>query len=247
MQSLVQTLIRSNEVSLNEIFTRPQTIHTFLNPVSYLRARQIEEIYKNFDFIHADGSHLVMAIYQLYSKRVERRSFDMTSIAPKLFQYAQKHEKTLYLIGALDGEIERAIESIKNDYPEIKIAGYRHGYIKDVEEELMIMKEIISLKPDFLIVGMGAIKQELFLLQIKKFGFTGIGFTCGGFLHQTSIKKNYYPQWFDKRNLRFLYRMYKEKHTRKRYLKAAFLFPIYFIKDGLFSSGKKGVTVESRT
>ena len=42
---------------------------------------------------------------------------------------------------------------------------------------------------------------------------------------------DYYPKWIDNLNLRFIYRMYKEKHTRKRYLTAAFIFPIRFIAE----------------
>ena len=58
--------------------------------------------------------------------------------------------------------------------------------------------------------------QEQFLIKVKRIGYQGIGFTCGGFIHQTSKNEiDYYPAWIDKINLRFIYRMYKEKHTRK--------------------------------
>lgn len=94
---------------------------------------------------------------------------------------------------------------------------------------------IVELNPDFLIVGMGALMQEKFLLKVKKMGYQGIGFTCGGFVHQTAMNRmHYYPDWVDKMNLRFVYRMYKEKHTRTRYLQAAFLFPVRFIGERIF-------------
>ena len=94
---------------------------------------------------------------------------------------------------------------------------------------------IVELNPDFLIVGMGALMQEKFLLKVKKMGYQGIGFTCGGFVHQTAMNRmHYYPNWVDKMNLRFVYRMYKEKHTRTRYLQAAFLFPVRFIGERIF-------------
>ena len=44
---------------------------------------------------------------------------------------------------------------------------------------------------------------------------------------------NYYPKWIDKYNLRFLYRMYKEPHTRMRYLKAGIIFPLRFVWERL--------------
>lgn len=33
---------------------------------------------------------------------------------------------------------------------------------------------------------MGILAQENFLLKVKQAGFEGIGFTCGGFIHQTA-------------------------------------------------------------
>ena len=96
-------------------------------------------------------------------------------------------------------------------------------------------EHIVEASPDFLIVGMGVLMQERFLLKVKDAGFGGIGFTCGGFIHQTAKDEiDYYPGWVDRLNLRFLYRMYKEKHTRKRYLQAALLFPARFIAERLF-------------
>ena len=97
-------------------------------------------------------------------------------------------------------------------------------------------KKIVSLHPDILIIGMGIIKQEQFLSKVRDAGYQGIGFTCGGFIHQTAQDKaGYYPNWVDKYGLRFIYRMYKEPHTRKRYGKAAFVFPVKFVWEKIFS------------
>ena len=49
----------------------------------------------------------------------------------------------------------------------------------------------------------------------------------------------YYPLWIDRMNLRFVYRMYKEKHTRKRYVQAALLFPARFLWEKLIFSWYK--------
>ena len=77
--------------------------------------------------------------------------------------------------------------------------------------------------------------QEKFLLKVKNAGYPGVGFTCGGFIHQTSKNEiDYYPAWVDKTNLRFVYRMWKEPHTRKRYVMAGLLFPARFIAEKIF-------------
>lgn len=96
-------------------------------------------------------------------------------------------------------------------------------------------KHIVKLNSDFLIVGMGALMQEKFLLKVKNAGYQGVGFTCGGFIHQTSKNEiDYYPAWVDKTNLRFVYRMWKEPHTLKRYMMAGLLFPARFIAEKIF-------------
>ena len=117
----------------------------------------------------------------------------------------------------------------------MKIVGFRNGYFSSEEEMDKVIEQIRELKPDFLIVGMGIVMQETFLVKVKKANVDCIGFTCGGFVHQTAYNEiQYYPKWIDWMNLRFLYRMYKEKHTRKRYVQAAFLFPARFIYERFF-------------
>lgn len=216
------------------IFQHPNQIYTFLNPVSYLEASKHIDLFEQFDGIFADGSLLVKAIFLLYGVKIERRSFDMTSLAPLLFKFTMREKKSIYFIASKQEEIEKACTIFKEQYPNLNIIGFRNGYFKNEEEKEYAIQEIIQKDPDFLIVGMGTIVQEQFLLKAKQMGFKGIGFTCGGFIHQTSKNEiSYYPQWVDQYNIRFLYRMYKEKHTRKRYIKAGLIFPWIFLKDRL--------------
>lgn len=234
MQSLIKNTYLSADEVCNDIFSQKESIYTFLNPVSYLDARKNKQLFEKFDGIFIDGSILVRAIKAFYGKKIKRRSFDMTSIAPTLFNYSIENDKSIYIVGSMEDEIQATLNILKTNYPELNIIGYRNGYFngqKETEEEY---NKIISISPDFLIVGMGILHQERFLVGIKKKGYKGIGFTCGGFISQTAKGENeldYYPGWVDKYNVRFLYRMYKEKHTRKRYLKAAFIFPVLFVKD----------------
>ena len=230
--TFAKKIISTNSNSLNELLKKKNKIYTFLNPVSYLTALDNKELFNQFDGIFADGSLLVAAIKLLYGIKVTRRSFDMTSLAPQLFQYAEINGKTIYIVASKQEETEKAIEIFKERYPNLKFAGYRNGYFSNEEEQDKEAEYITQLNSDFLIVGMGALMQEKFLLKVKKTGYQGIGFTCGGFIHQTSKNEiDYYPKWIDKLNLRFIYRMYKEKHTRKRYLTAAFVFPIRFLAE----------------
>lgn len=216
-------------------FEQKGRIYTFLNPVSYLSALDHKELFASFDGIFADGSLLVKAIKLVYGKSVTRRSFDMTSLTPKLLRYAEVNGKSLYIVASRQKQVERAVEIFRERYPKLKVAGYRNGYFSSEAEQDDEARHIVDVNPDFLIVGMGMLMQEKFLLKVKDAGFQGIGFTCGGFIHQTAKNEiDYYPSWVDRMNLRFVYRMYKEPHTRKRYLQAALLFPARFIWERIF-------------
>ena len=232
---LVDKIVKTDAIGGGLLMKVQGKVYTFLNPVSYLMAMDHKEVFARFDGIFADGSILVAAIRMLYGKSVERRSFDMTSLAPELFSFAEREGKTVYIVASEQRQVENAVEVFRRRWPGLAVAGYRNGYFTSEAELDGEAARIVAVNPDFLVVGMGALAQERFLLKVKDAGFRGVGFTCGGFIHQTAKDEiDYYPAWADRLNLRFVYRMYKEKHTRKRYLQAALLFPARFIYERIF-------------
>lgn len=235
MSILVDKILFAESLTTEDLLCASKHVYTFLNPVSYLTAFDNQELFGRFDGIFADGSILVSAIKLMYGKSVTRRSFDMTSLAPQLLEYAEANGKTIYVVASQQEQVQKAIGVFEKRYPKLIVAGYRNGYFTSETEQDEEARHIVEINPDFLIVGMGALMQERFLLKVKEAGYNGIGFTCGGFIHQTSKDEiDYYPAWVDKTNLRFVYRMYKEPHTRKRYLQAALLFPARFIVERFF-------------
>jgi len=206
-------------------------LFTFLNPYSYLKLRKSEISLDQFEKIFVDGQMLCFIFRLFRIVNIQRRSFDMTSMAPLVFHNAEKTKKKVYLIGSKADEIKKATKFILKEWPELNIVGNRSGYFHGNERELAL-KEIIDIKPDLVIVGMGALIQEQFLIDLNKGGWEGVGYTCGGFFHQTSSTGIvYYPPSFDKLNLRWLYRIYKEPKLIKRYTIDYVHFLIIFMWD----------------
>lgn len=230
---LVRKIVETERLKLEELFSSKERLYTFVNPVSYIVAQKNLDSFEAFDGVYADGSVLVRAIKKVYHQRVTRRSFDMTSLAPMLFEHANAHRKSICVVATRQDALEKAIAKLKSSYPDIEWRDCRNGFFASEEEKMEAVGKIVADAPDYLIVGMGALMQEKFLLMCRNAGFKGIGFTCGGFIHQyaENSSRSYYPVWADRLNLRFLYRMYKEPHTRIRYTKAAFVFPYKFIVD----------------
>lgn len=236
MKSLfVNKILDTERLTLEEIFATKGRVYTFLNPVSYLDALKHRELFEQFDGIFADGSLLVAAIRMVYGKQVTRRSCDMTSIGRQLLELSVKKGCSLYYVASKQEEVDKTMGIFKEAFPGVNIMGYRNGYFSNEQEMVEEVRHITELNPDFLVVGMGALKQEEFLLRVKAGGYQGIGFTCGGFIHQTAHSETeYYPDWVDRMNVRFLYRMWKEPHTRKRYMIAGLIFPVRFVWERFF-------------
>ena len=230
MSPLITKILSTDKQSVEQILKGGEGIFTFLNPVSYLDALKHKELFSSFDGIFADGGLLVKAIKIAYGATVKRRSFDMTSLAPIVFSYAAKTGKSVAIVATKQEMVEKAVANLEKSFKGLNICYFRNGYFSSDAEMNSEAQKIVGLHPDILIVGMGIINQEEFLLKVRDAGFKGIGYTCGGFIHQTAQDKvDYYPEWVDKHGLRFVYRMYKEPHTRKRYAKAAFVFPVRFL------------------
>ena len=80
--------------------------------------------------------------------------------------------------------------------------------------------EVRRARPDIIICGMGAPRQEELLLKLKEVrAWKGLGFTCGGYLDQLQQGLHYYPAAVDKLDLRWLYRLVKEpRRLLRRYI-----------------------------
>ena len=168
---LVNKLLSTEKSSVHQIFETKGKVYTYLNPVSYLTALDNKELFDKLDGIFADGGLLVKAIKMVYGKQVTRRSFDMTSMAPELFSYAEHYGKTIYIVASKQEQVEKAVEIFRERYPKVSFAGYRNGFFASEDEMDGEAKHIAAVNPDFLIVGMGALMQEEFLLKVKRAGF----------------------------------------------------------------------------
>lgn len=221
---MVELLKKKVKFELSDITS--ESLTTFLNPVSYIKARRFTSTYNQYSFILADGWLFVMALKAI-GINTKRYSFDMTSLAPLVLSKAEEENKTIYFLGSESKKIICFISLIKKNYPALNIVGYRDGYFVSEEERNSTIKDIQKLTPNIVIAGLGVPLQEDFLLDLRKAGWNGCGYTCGGFIHQTSERLNYYPNWVNDFHLRMPYRFFKEPHFRKRlpdYIKFVFTF-----------------------
>lgn len=207
---------------------------TFLNPYSleYLAGRA--ELYEKFDYIGSDAQLPVLLNRIFRKKKTVRISFDMTSLAKVLFSWLETTDKGIYFVGSKTEYLECFIQVVQEYFPRLKIMGWHHGYIKGKFDE--VKQLIVDSGTEIVVVGMGAPLQDEFAVYLREQGFSGSIYTCGGFIHQTVDRINYYPHWVDRCNLRFLYRMFKEPYVWRRII---LYYPRFVFKYSLFLMRKK--------
>lgn len=216
IKCLIDTIVRTTESYPDTVLSRPGMVYTCINSYKYHFIKKKPEVFMSVDGIMVDGILMCMFIRWLWGYNVRRLSFDMTAIAKDLFPMINENRAPIYFIGDSQEMIDRAVKNFKEFYPDMNIVGYHSGFFISKEDRSSIIREIIALKPLYTIVGMGAVVQEQFVIDLKAAGYNGIAFTCGGYFHQAAVNISYYPSWIDKCNLRWLYRIVKEKNDYKR-------------------------------
>ncbi|BCD62079.1 UDP-N-acetyl-D-mannosaminouronate:lipid I N-acetyl-D-mannosaminouronosyltransferase [Nitratiruptor sp. YY08-26] len=162
---------------------------------------------------YSDGIGAVLALKQkgLTAKKIAGSELWLNIIS----KYHKN--KTFYLIGSTDEVIERTVIKLKKNYPNIKILGYRNGYLKDGDKDKLI-KTLQYSKPDIIFVAQGSPKQEYLMDELFKI-YPALYMGLGGSFDVYSGLKKRAPKIFLNAHLEWLYRLIKEPTRIKRQVK----------------------------
>ena len=157
------------------------------------------------DLVLADGVGVTKAAAMLHTplkSRVPGVDFAQNVIA----RLAAKGG-SVYLFGAKPGVAEAAAAKLTERYPGIVIAGTSDGYFKD---DAPIIEKINAAGPDFLMVCLGAPKQELWMAANAGALNCGLMAGLGGSLDVLAGNVQRAPEAWRKLGLEWLYRVIKE-------------------------------------
>jgi N-acetylglucosaminyldiphosphoundecaprenol N-acetyl-beta-D-mannosaminyltransferase len=76
---------------------------------------------------------------------------------------ASERDYQVFVLGAREDVLERALEALRRSHPGLRIAG-RHGYIGPDEED-EVVERIAEVEPDLLFVALETPAKELFLAR----------------------------------------------------------------------------------
>ena len=128
--------------------------------------------------------------------------------------------KSFYIIGSTNTVIKKTIIKLKKQFKGINILNYRDGYIKSNKEKDILCNDISFLKPDIVLVAMGTPFQEYFMYELHS-RHKAIYIGLGGSFDIYAGNLNRAPSFFIKKNLEWLYRLYKQPKRIIRQIKYA--------------------------
>ena len=186
------------------------------NPETFMKANQNEEFDKilkaDETTIIADGIGVVKGA-KIVNIDIKER-IPGVEVSYALLDFANKYNKSLYLLGASKKVIELVVEKVKKEYPNINLLGYKDGYEQDKDK---IFEEIANISPDIVLVALGVPAQEILIGKhydkFKKGIFVGVGGTFD--VMSGTVKRA--PKIFIKLNLEWLYRIAGDKTRMKRF------------------------------
>jgi N-acetylglucosaminyldiphosphoundecaprenol N-acetyl-beta-D-mannosaminyltransferase len=167
----------------------------------------VAAIINQADLVVPDGAGIVAAAKLLGDPVPERVAG--TDLSTNLLEaLSQQGRGRIYLLGARPEVVEEAARRLKQRFPGITVTGYHHGFFKP-EEEAALVQEIREARVDLLFAGMGVPRQEKWLSRYQRELGAKVSFGVGGTIDVWAGAAQRAPQWMQKANLEWLFRIVK--------------------------------------
>ncbi len=184
------------------------------------------EITGEFDYFLPDGMPLIWCLNargaglrdRVYGPTFMRRCF-LESPA----------DTTHYLLGGS----RECVAALQRRFASARIVGGRNGYFPP-DQDAEIVTEINRLAPDFIWIGLGTPKQQVWIHRHKSAINRGVLFAVGFAFDVNAGLKHDAPSWMQRRGLTWTFRLLSEpRRLFSRYLRFNTLFLYYLCKDAI--------------
>jgi N-acetylglucosaminyldiphosphoundecaprenol N-acetyl-beta-D-mannosaminyltransferase len=168
-----------------------------------------ERLFRAADLINADGQPLVAASkLQSWFPLPERVA--TTDLFHVVARKAEVAGRTFYMLGASEAENAAAVENVQKMYPNLKIVGRSHGYLRGDVLRAKV-EEINALAPDYLWVALGVPFEQAFVEEfLPHLNNVGVVKTAGGLFNFLSGSRRRAPKWMQAVGLEWVWRILLE-------------------------------------
>lgn len=197
----------------------------------------LQQAYRDAALVVTDGRPVLWAANLLGETVPE--TVPGSDLVPAIFSHAQTSNTpiTVFLLGAMPGVADRAKANIHSAWASVRVVGTLSpdfGFEKDEAQCQKIIDMINTVKPDVLVLGLGAPKQELWVTKHASKIAAKVALCVGATIDFMAGEKPRAPIWMRKVGLEWLHRLCSEpRRLAKRYFVDAIIFPKLVFKEWL--------------
>ncbi len=214
----IHNVTMQDAVDIIRKWVEGDTLHAVYTPNSEIimqaqRNPELKSILNDAGLLIPDGAGVVLASKILKTPLKEKVSG--VDLAKNLFKAFSGKSTGFFILGGEPGVADMAAVNIIAEFGRVNIKGYAHGYFKP-EEEAALIEQINRVKPDILLVGLGAPKQELWIHRNMYRLSCKVCIGIGGGIDIFAGKVSLTPEFIRKAGFEWLHRLIREPRRYKR-------------------------------
>ena len=215
----------SMDRAVSWIATRPPgrdpAMLAFVNPDCLNQAFKVKEYraaLESCDVVLPDGIGIHYACRLLGT--VLAANVNGTDLFPRLCDALQEAGQSLFLLGARPGVTDALVESMTRRWPQLRVAGHRHGFFaRGGDEEQAVIDEVNASGAAVLLVAFGVPFQELWIDRHRAELKVRLAMGVGGLFDFYSGRVPRAPQWLRELGLEWTWRLLQEpRRMWRRYV-----------------------------
>ena len=207
-----------NEIE-KRIVGKIKTQHVVINAGKVVlmdKDEKLKNIIKNCPIINADGQSIVWAS-KILKKPVPERVAGI-DLMEELIKLSAKKGYRVYFFGAKEEVVTKVVDTYKDKYKDLQVAGYRNGYFTEADMP-EIVEDMKNSNADILLVAFSSPNKEYWLEENMDKINIPFCMGVGGSFDVVAGKTVRAPKWMQKSGLEWFYRFLQEpKRMWKRYL-----------------------------
>ena len=170
--------------------------------------QRLATILNSIEILHPDGIGVLGALRFLYGESISGERITGTDLYYEILRIADRHKWKIFLFGDTTETLKKACSVIHRRYPNVKIVGSHHGFADLDDQEPR--EEMRTSNPDILLLGLGMLRQELWIEKYRSELQVPVCIIVGGGISFLSEVRKRAPFILRSLGLEWLYRLFQE-------------------------------------